>query len=180
MACNLEITREYHKQQLDNRIMFICGSTIGLPFKDNSFDVVVLNAVLHHLVGRARKECMRNAEAAIEEVMRVLRTGGVLIVDENFVKFKLSAKILWWFTKVVSKIPVECPYFDIRKGILIHFYTPLEIEQFVGKNVRVVKKYLNDWSEERPLRFKLTLIYWHIGCYLLIAEKECGGGNGGS
>lgn len=51
-------------------IRWIGGASHALPFVDGSFDAVFANAALHH---------MRDIPAALEEMLRVLRPGGVLI-----------------------------------------------------------------------------------------------------
>jgi SAM-dependent methyltransferase len=54
------------------------ASADSLPFRDESFDLVMCVAVLHHLVERA------TVRAALREMARVLRRGGGLLVwDHN-------------------------------------------------------------------------------------------------
>ena len=56
-------------------VVFQKGVVEGLPFPDNHFDVVLSTVMLHHLGGKARQQCAREAR-------RVLKPGGrVLAVD---------------------------------------------------------------------------------------------------
>lgn len=62
-------------------IKWVGGSVACLPFPDESFDIVIANAALHHVVG---------LESALDEMLRVLRVGGTLLTmadsfaPENF------------------------------------------------------------------------------------------------
>ena len=51
---------------------FVCGDALALPFVDNFFDCVMSFTVLEHI------PC---PETALSEMVRVLRSGGVLIID---------------------------------------------------------------------------------------------------
>ncbi|HEV3449837.1 MAG TPA: class I SAM-dependent methyltransferase [Acidimicrobiia bacterium] len=61
------------------------GSALDLPEPDNSFDVVLMALLIHHLTGRRASETMANAARALDEAVRVLRPGGRLVVVESCV-----------------------------------------------------------------------------------------------
>ncbi len=73
-----------------------------LPFPDNSFDLVVGHAVLHHIP---------DVERAIREVLRVLVPGGRFVFcgeptqHGDFVARRLS-RLTWWMTKRVTHLPM--------------------------------------------------------------------------
>lgn len=56
------------------------GSLLALPFEDETFDAVMINQVLHHLEDGT--DGARNGHrAAVSECARVLKPGGVLLVN---------------------------------------------------------------------------------------------------
>lgn len=61
------------------RIEFHAGSITELPFDDGSFDAVMINQVAHHL-GDASENFVRLRQA-IGEFARVLRPGGILVIN---------------------------------------------------------------------------------------------------
>ena len=66
----LAVARELAREAgVGDRVQFREGSALRLPFPDRSFDAVVCVTVLSHVP---------NAEAAIPELVRVLRSGGRL------------------------------------------------------------------------------------------------------
>jgi len=59
-------------KQKVNSANFIIANAENLPFKDNTFDAIVGNAVLHHL----------NLDNALSEIKRVLKSGGSIAFTE--------------------------------------------------------------------------------------------------
>lgn len=62
--------------EIDSRldVGFVRGDGEGLPFSDDSFDVVVMSEVIEHLL---------RPELAVWEIARVLRPGGVFVMTTN-------------------------------------------------------------------------------------------------
>jgi len=60
------------KRKLDNRASFYIMDAEDLKFKDDYFDLIICNGVLHHL----------NVKKAYPELARVLKQGGKIICDE--------------------------------------------------------------------------------------------------
>lgn len=63
------------KHNLENRITLVQGSAFKLPFPDNSFDVVINEAMLTMLTGSQKDQ-------AISEYHRVLKEGGILLTQD--------------------------------------------------------------------------------------------------
>jgi arsenite methyltransferase len=59
-----------------DRVELHTGDMTALPFEDNSFDVVVSSLAIHNISGSAGRE------KAINEVVRVLRPGGRLMIAD--------------------------------------------------------------------------------------------------
>lgn len=89
----------------------ICGDALGLPFVSESFDVVYHQGLLEHF---------RNPEDLLEENVRVLKKGGVLLVD----------------------VPQKYHYYTILKHILMilgRWFAGWETEFTVGGLKRLVE-----------------------------------------
>lgn len=71
----VDISKKLLKMAQKNNPMtkFYLGSAESLPFKENTFDVVLIDSVLHHLM---------EYEKPTKEIKRVLKTGGSLCFTE--------------------------------------------------------------------------------------------------
>ena len=73
----------------------------GLPYGDDTFDLVIGHAVIHHLP---------DVELAFREILRVLRPGGRLVIcgeptrHGDFIARRLS-RATWWLTTRVTRLP---------------------------------------------------------------------------
>ena len=93
------------------RIGFTRGSITQLPFKTHSVDAVMMNQILHHLPDQAGDGWPLHHQA-LKECARVLRQGGVLII--NSCTHKQLEKGFWFYelipnarTAVMRKIIPE-------------------------------------------------------------------------
>lgn len=77
---------EIHSKNVD----FLIGSALKLPFKDNSFNVVISSEVIEHI----QKNCEKKY---FKEIERVLKRGGRLFLSTPFDDFR--SKLFdpaWW------------------------------------------------------------------------------------
>lgn len=83
-----------------------------LPFADNTFDLCTAHAVLHHL---------HDIEAAIKEIFRVLKPGGILYAD-------LDPNYYFW--EAMEGLPREGKYSDfVYREIAAVLYKDKEMEE---------------------------------------------------
>ena len=80
----IDITPELLKEATEGYTALLEGDAHHLPFKDNTFDAVILHSILHHA-----------AEPAVvaKEAARVLKPGGILIAsDPRYIGFLEAIK----------------------------------------------------------------------------------------
>jgi ubiquinone/menaquinone biosynthesis C-methylase UbiE len=83
------------------------GSALALPENDDSFDMVLMVMLLHHLTGHDWQSSWRNTCQALREGWRVLKPGGRLLVVESCVPgwfFQLEKPALWVMSRLVKSI----------------------------------------------------------------------------
>jgi len=71
----------------------IVGDTKALPSRRESFNVIVSNELLYHLVGSSPKKCKDNLKKAMGKMKLVLKSDGVLLIRELTVRSYLFSLI---------------------------------------------------------------------------------------
>jgi ubiquinone/menaquinone biosynthesis C-methylase UbiE len=89
----LSIARKNYKQK---RLFFKKENVLKLSFKDNSFDIVFSNGVLHHT---------ENFKKGISELVRVCKNGGQI-----WLYLYSKGGIFWYSRKLMNKLMKNIPY----------------------------------------------------------------------
>ena len=83
-ACDLDVERFKHKNEIDFKVCDVIGQ---LPFEKESFDYVILAEVIEHL---------RNPYQVMQEINRILRPGGKIILSTpNILSLKSRMRFLF-------------------------------------------------------------------------------------
>lgn len=62
---------------------YTSGDATVLPFGDSTFDVVLMQMLVHHLAGQNYNETRKRTQQAFSEARRVLKFGGRIVVVES-------------------------------------------------------------------------------------------------
>jgi SAM-dependent methyltransferase len=79
---------------------FYLGSVTDLPMEDSSFDVVISNQVIHHLEDSSTYSTRVNTYQMFREVKRVLKFGGIFIINTTFPD---QYKLAYWYADFIPK-----------------------------------------------------------------------------
>lgn len=112
------------------------GDATNLPFADGSFDAVLSMSVIYH-------EWVRDPAAAVRELHRVLRPGGVLILDVPAYQSLLSSHdeavmTARRFREPAMRALVEAAGFDVLRTT--HWVTFLFPAVWIARRVRFFEK----------------------------------------
>jgi 2-polyprenyl-6-hydroxyphenyl methylase/3-demethylubiquinone-9 3-methyltransferase len=107
-----------HAKKSNLEIDYQCGVAENLPYKDNTFDVVVCFDVLEHV---------ENWEKVICEIYRVLNKNGIFLFDTINKTFKSKFIMIWLLEDILKQIPRGLH--DWNK-----FIQPHELMDVMGKN----------------------------------------------
>jgi ubiquinone/menaquinone biosynthesis C-methylase UbiE len=120
---NVEIISDYQKFQESKNIHFVVGSVLDSGFADNSFHVILMRDVLHHLVGRNYTETKRNQRLALDEIRRLLKPGGIAIIEELTNTSFIATRIVYYLTRINSIIGIHVPRLQVSSHIIVSFLT---------------------------------------------------------
>jgi len=169
-AYNVELVYETYKKQVNEDICLIGGDALHLPFKDNSFEWAVIKNLLHHLVGRTRAESKAHARRAVEELTRVIKDGGYIIILEQYNRHRFFSSVIFYLTLFFSMFSISFKSFGLSKNVIVSFLTPDEIRDLLT-GTGVVEFVL---SRENRLdvskKWKYTLLMSDVGRILLIVK----------
>jgi demethylmenaquinone methyltransferase/2-methoxy-6-polyprenyl-1,4-benzoquinol methylase len=88
-----------------SNMKFVTGDALDLPFEDNHFDFVFARYLIHHIP---------DSYAALKEMKRVCKAGGIIFVHEPDVNFLQSYPESWAYPKL--KEFVNLLFADARLG----------------------------------------------------------------
>lgn len=169
---NMELVYETYRKQVNGGIYLIGGNALDLPFKDCSFEWVVVKNLLHHLVGRTRRESKAYARRAVEELTRVTKDGGYIIILDQYNRHKLFSSVVFYLTLFFSVFGISFKSFGWGKNVIVSFLTPDETRNFLmeSDNVEIVYSKENRLSVSR--KFKYTVLTSNIGRLVVIGKVE--------
>lgn len=117
-------------------------NVLNLPFKDKSFDTVIMFNVAHHLSVDSLEKSRKNVNQAFKEINRVLKKDGTFLLLENcptfFIKLGIDLTYEFWYSLFI-KFDKPLPY----------FLSADQIRRFLeNQKLRPVGTISMDWSEK--------------------------------
>lgn len=134
------------------------GSILDSNFIDKiseRFNFVLLSAVLHHLIGKTRKESKAYSFLAIQNCLRLLKDDGYLIIMEPTFCPSIAMDIIFYIKKLLTKITSKrVSMFGKYNNLgapVVSYFTDKQLLKMVNdiKSCRIVEKNI----EERKVSF---------------------------
>lgn len=158
---NVEIINDYKKFLVSSKINFVQGSVLNSNFKNRIFDVIIMRDVLHHLVGTGYKETLYNQMLALKELKRMVKTRGVIFIEELTNGSGIAARLIYYFSKLYSDFFSYVPIFNAYKNTVVAFISPSKLEKLCRKVFGEDKITINRHYKPRT-SFKLSHVL-HFG-----------------
>lgn len=106
-----------------------------IPYQ-GGFDVVLMAAVLHHLVGGTRKTSYDDAQHGLRNAFRLVRPGGILVVLEPVFSPRIASSSLFWIKRGTTSLTDQrLPMFGYWNNLgapVVAFYTPRQVQGMIG------------------------------------------------
>ncbi|MFX1396105.1 MAG: class I SAM-dependent methyltransferase [Promethearchaeota archaeon] len=169
----LEVDDYYKKRIVNPNITFLEGSILDRKIEENSYDIVIFDFVLHHIVSRNLKKTYLIQQLALQEIFRIVKRGGFVVFREEVNNIRTFSWIIYLFSRIINKLKIKIKFLDIDK-VVVHFLTKKELikifdiyKKHYGLIIR--KKSYQKWG---GLKWKLML-FFDYGCvfYLLRVKK---------
>lgn len=168
---NVEIIVDYNRFLVSKEIKFVLGSVLDSNFPNNSFDVIIMRDVLHHLIGNNYKETFNNQRLALEELKRLVRPQGAIFIEELVNESKIGTRIIYYLSWLNAKIGVHISSLFISKNVIVAFLTSNKLlnlcNRIFGKN-NIEKEIMR---VETTWYFKLLHLFGDQKKITIVAKK---------
>ena len=129
------------KKQIPKKDVYLfVADGFKLPLKEGTnFDVIHIDAVLHHLIGKTRKQSIVKVEKIIEKLGTILSDNGIIIVEEfNFVSYfipSISSFFLFYALKFLNFLNIDLSKIsdEIKPGLEVNFFNDIQLKKLLEK-----------------------------------------------
>ncbi len=146
----LEIAQKKTEEQgLSDKIQYVCGNALNLPFEDNSFDVVTIAFGIRNVT---------DVDLALKEMMRVLKPNGKVLILE----FSLPSNgfLRWCYLKYFRYIlPTLGAIISGDKKAYKYLNLTVETFPYGQEFCSIMEKAGFTKVEAKPLTFGIATIY---------------------
>ena len=171
----LDISKNYLKKA---RGLVGCDTIQGSILDRNScdqywgtFDYCVLGAVIHHLIGKNRKESFQYAKLCLENAIGLLKPGGSLLIFEPTHSPSVIMDLVFWIKKTVGnltnkRIEISTKWANIGQPV-VSYYTRKQLLSFIEcvPNIEIVLNRIMDDS-------RLGIIIHRIGMGIIVRKSS--------
>jgi len=118
-----------------------------LPFRQNSYQLIVANTLLHHLVRSNPSKCVHNIRNAISELNRVLSAENIFLIKELLAKNYIYTLIMYCATLLCAIFDIEINSLDIHSKVITYFLTRKKIISLLKENnFQIDEIILDEWK----------------------------------
>ena len=146
---SIDVTPQMAKifQKSNQEAFVVIADAKALPFRKGIFDIVVANALMHHLIGSNPRKCENNIETAIKEMKSVLKLNGLIAIRELLVRNKLFSFFMFYVTFLCAKLNIEMELFDVHSSVVVFFLVGNRYSNLFEKNgLKIVGIKAEDWK----------------------------------
>jgi SAM-dependent methyltransferase len=158
------------KDSLDySKVQLLAADGFKLPFRPGvKFDLIHLDSVLHHLIGKTRADSVHLIELFCEQLRDRLSENGSLVVEEIYYTSHLfpqiTSRMIFYGLKLLNFLHLDLSKFmsEVLPGLEVNFLHQSQIEQLFGRYgiIKLIKQ--TPWPVPRLYRVLLLKDHGHI------------------
>jgi SAM-dependent methyltransferase len=116
------------------------ADAFNIPTKSSMrFDVIHIDSVLHHLIGRTRGKSMVLIKEMLQLLMDLLSDKGILILEEwyyvSYLIPRLTSFIVFYGLKLLNSLKLDLSSYtkEIRPGLEVNFLHPGQLSEILSR-----------------------------------------------
>jgi SAM-dependent methyltransferase len=167
------------KNSLDSsRVQLLAADGFRMPLRPEAkFDLIHIDSVLHHLIGKTRAESARLTDSFCRQLIDRLSENGSLIVEEVYYASYLFPQISSWMIFYGLKL-LNFLHLDVSKivgellpGLEVNFLHHKQIVELLEQygTIQLIKQ--TPWQVPRLYRFLLLKDLGHISYVITPSQK---------
>jgi len=121
------------REDYPSATLIICDVKF-LPFNYNSFQLIVSNMLLHHLIDNTPSICIDNIERTLNEIKRISSHESIFIIKEWLARNYLYTLIMYYVTLICAKLNIEINLINIHSKVITYFLTKKKLVYLLEKN----------------------------------------------
>ncbi len=160
-ACGVDISMEMARHFTKNHphTQMVVADAKALPFHKKSFNVVVMNTVIHHLVGKTPGESLNKIAIALREVKRILESSGIVLIIELVARSYAFSLLMFYTTMLCAKLGIEIDLLDIQAKVVTFFLTDAVLKQIASKVGFAIEESESAFWKFRKLKLGRNVTY---------------------
>ena len=137
------------REEYPSSNLIVCD-VMFLPFMPSSFQLIISNALLHHLIGDTPSACINNIEKAIREIKMTMSSDSILIIKELLASNYIYALVMYYVTLACAKLNIEIEKLDIHSNVVTYFLTKKKLISILHENgFKIEKTIMDEWRHQK-------------------------------
>lgn len=157
---NAEKVEAYRSRQVSEAINFVLTSILDCGLANDYFDVVTARFLFHHLIGKTIMHNQTNVRRAITELLRVVKPGGLVLVEEIVNQSPWANKILYHLSRLGTKLNLRIALFEVTPYTIVQYMTQEELVALFREFVPSVR-----WLAQEHINRSMS-ICWKMTCLM--------------
>jgi SAM-dependent methyltransferase len=159
-------------------VQLIAADGFRMPLKpDAKFDLIHIDSVLHHLIGKTRSESVRLIDLFCEQLMHRLSENGSLVVEEiyyaSYLFPQITSSLIFYGLKLINFLHLDMSRIirELLPGLEVNFLHQKQIKELLGRYglVKLVKQ--TPWPVPKLYRLVFLRELGHIS-YVVTALPQ--------
>lgn len=162
-----------NKKLKTKTVQLLVADAFNIPLKEDiKFDIIHIDSVLHHLIGKTRSQSMQMVERLLKKLITLLSKDGIFVVEEmyyrSYISPRITSTIIFHGLKILNYLHFDISSIvrEFQPGLEVNFLYDEDLERSLnayGRSVLIKKV-----PSKIPRLYRLFMLK-DLGriCYLL-------------